>query len=351
MAAYTAVDNPELYFQTVLYTGDGSGDLDITLPGDEDMVADLVWQCTRNTTSERNIYDIARGIKNRMHSDTGEAENVRNGVISFDSDGFSVGDHSGSNTNTNTYVNWCWNSQGGAGSSNTAGSINTTTTSVGQTQGFSISTYTGNGTAGATIGHGLGAKPAFIIQKNRDDAENWQVQHKSHGAENYLTLSTSNGVEALASRWNDTEPTTTLISLGSDSSVNLSGEDMVIYAWAEVQGFSKFGKYIGNGSANGAFVYLGFRPAWVLVKQTNTDSEDWAMWDNKRDPTNDGASNSAITNDSDQPADTHIIDFLSNGFKLRSTDNIVNDTDDSYIFAAFAEAPFVNSNGVPNNAR
>ena len=351
MAAYTTIDDPEAYFQNVLYTGDGSVDQDITFGGTNDMQPDLVWQATRNTTSERNIYDSVRGVTKRLHSEDGEAETTRNGVISFDSDGFSVGDHSGSNTNTNTYANWCWKANG-TGSSNTSGSINTTATSANTTSGFSIITYTGNGSNGATIGHGLGAVPAFIVCKERSSDAAWTVfHHKNTSAPetDHLNISNTDATADNVDRMNDTMPTSTLITLGTSATVNGNTETYVNYVWTGIQGFSKFGSYTGNGNADGTFIYTGFRPAYVLTKATGA-TENWSSFDNKRlgyNPKN----YSQDVNVTIVERTTEDIDILSNGFKLRQTNSRFNTSGGTYIYAAFAEAPFVNSNGVPCNAR
>ena len=270
---------------------------------------------------------------------------------SFTSDGFQVDADDKVNTNTEAYAAWCWKTQGGAGSANTAGSINTTTTSVGQTQGFSISKFTGTG-SNATIGHGIGIAPHFVIVKKTSGVQSWSVFHignTSAPETERLYLDTTAATADSDVYWQDTLPSTTLITLGDDDDVNTSSATYVAYAWAPVQGFSKFGGYTGNGNVDGAFVYLGFRPAWVVIKRTDS-TNNWLAWDNKRlgyNPDNDGfllqTEDTAETNDR--------LDFVSNGFKIRSTSSAVGASAATFVYMAFAEAPFVNSNGVPNNAR
>jgi len=350
MAAYTTIDDPEAYFQVVLYTGDGSVDQDITFGGTNDMQPDLVWQATRNTTSERNIYDSVRGVKKRLHSEDSEAETTRNGVISFDSDGFSVGDHSGSNTNTNTYANWCWKA-GGSGSANEDGSVNTTATSVNSTSKFSIGIYTGTGSAGMTVGHGLGVAPDFIVVKKRGAADRWCAYHSANTSApetEAIYLSTTDATADDADFWNDVAPSSSLVTFGDKGDINAT-VTTVMYCWSAVQGFSKFGSYTGNGNADGTFVYTGFRPAWIMCKRSSS-TENWAIVDDQRDGYNvdndqlfANTTAAEITNDR--------MDILSNGFKCRTTNTEWNASGSTYIYAAFAKAPFVNSNGVPCNAR
>ena len=345
--AYTTIDDPEAYFQSALYTGTGS-ELAVTLAGDTDMQPDWVWLKGRSFADNHMVFDSARGVTKYMHPNTGAAESTAAETLkSFDSDGFTIGTESSMNTSSGTHVGWCWNTQGGAGSSNTAGTINSTTTSVGATQGISISTYTGTNTA-ATIGHGLGAVPKMIIVKRRNGSAVWYVHHQNLGSANYHIVITTTAVQGTGTgQWNDTLPTSTVFSVGTGSDTNGSSDTYVAYCFAPKQGFSKFGTYEGNGAADGTFVYTGFKPAFVMTKSIDSTSS-WFIYDNKREGFN--VDNDAlIAEATDAEATTDQIELLSNGFKLRASGD--PNVAETYIYMAFAEAPLVNSNGVPCNAR
>jgi len=347
MAAYTTIDNPELYFQVKLYTGNGTDDTSITLDGEEDMQPDMIWFNCRSHAEARVIHDSPRGIHERLFPGAEDAEGTAtNALQSFNSNGWTMGVNDQLNSNTKTYVAWCWNTQGGAGSSNTDGGINTTTTSVNTTSKFSISTFTGTGSA-STIGHGLGVAPNMLIVKRRE-SESWQTLHMgiSGEAEKYMTLHSNAAVVDSATSWNDTDPTSTVFSVGTSNSTNASSGTYVAYCWADVQGYSKFGQYEGNGNADGTFVYTGFRPAWIMTKSIDSTSE-WHIFDDQREGYN--VDNDALTPEGATELTTDMIDILSNGFKCRiATDPNVAET---YVYAAFAKAPLVNSEGVPCNAR
>ena len=351
--AYTTIDNPELYFQIKLYTGDASS-TSHTLDGDENMQPDLAWFKSRSRADNHRIVDALRGTNSiKPNATTAEVDSAADGFTSLDADGFTLNGSGGGgefNASSGTYVVWCWKANG-SGSANSEGNTTTTKTSANTTSGFSIITYDGDGAA-ATLGHGLSAVPHLIIQKNIDDTENWQIYHHKNTSApetDYFTF-TTNGTGDQASRWNDTAPTSTLITIGSDSSVSGSGESMVIYAWSEKQGFSKFGGYTGNGNADGAFVYTGFRPAFIIAKRGDADGYDWTMMDSKRSPFNE-ADDWLYPNMTSAEDTNGAVDFLSNGFKVRQTHSYWNTSGASYVYIAFAEAPFVNSSGVPCNAR
>ena len=354
--AYTAIDNPELYFQTKLFTGTGSA-LSVTLDGSEDMQPDLVWIKERSAAdSAHNLTDSVRGAGKGLFSNTSAVEydygTGSDGTVrSFDSDGFTLGTATQVNPSSVTMVAWCWKAGAGAGSANADGSINTTSTSVSTTAGLSISTYTGDGNASATIGHGLGIKPSMIIVKPRADAGyDWNVQHGSLGATKYLYLSSTAAVATNAGMWNDTEPTTSLFTIGTYDNVNKSSSTYIAYCFAEKQGYSKFGSYTGNGNADGTFVYTGFRPAFFLFKKSSAAGNNWGIFDNKRTTFN--VVNKGLKPDSNEAEYTgNDCDFLSNGVKIRATGGDIGADGITYIYMAFAEAPFVNSNGVPCNAR
>ena len=262
----------------------------------------------------------------------------------FESDGFQVGTSSEVNNNSATYVAWNWKANG-SGSSNTDGSINTTATSANVDSGFSISTYTGTGSA-ATIGHGLSKAPEMVIAKRRDTgSSNWWVYHKDNTAAPETDGLRLDGTNATTDDnfWNDTAPTSSLINLGTYGDVNASGGTYIAYAFHSVDGYSKVGSYTGNGNADGTFIYTGFRPAFVLTKVTNA-ADDWSIADSSRSPDN-VAGESLRPNSSSAEDSAADIDILSNGFKVRQADSHrINYDGDTFIYLAFAETPFKYSN-------
>jgi hypothetical protein len=340
--AYTSIDNPELYFQTKTYAGNSSTQ-SITLDGSENMRPDWVWIKNRSDSRKHNLYDSVRGATKRLVSNDNVAEDTAgNGLTSFDSDGFTSGSEQDTNHNGNNFVAWNWLA-GGSASSNSDGSI-TSSVSASTTAGFSIVSYTGNGSSGSTVGHGLGQTPAWILVKNRDQTDKWAVFHQSlpNGANSYMELDQSGASSnlSLSPPYWGTPSSTTFGGLHFDST-NASGEKYIAYCFAEKTGYSKFGSYTGNGSTDGAFVYTGFKPAWVMVKNA-ASVENWIMYDNKRDPINVmDTIFRANTDAAENTASAHNIDFLSNGFKQRNSDNQTNKSNEQFIYMAFAGAPFV----------
>jgi hypothetical protein len=321
------------YFNTVLYTGTGSS-LSVTGVGFQ---PDFTWIKGRSGATDHGLYDAVRGVQKQLESNTTTAETTETtGLTAFGTDGFTVGALAQLNTNTATYVGWNWKANG-AGSSNTAGTI-TSTVSANTTSGFSVVTYTGTG-ANATVGHGLGAAPGLVIVKGRNfSASGWIVWHSALSGTEYLSLESTNSVGSNATVWNSTVPTSTVFSLGTNSQVNGSGNTYVAYCFAAIPGFSAFGSYTGNGSADGAFVYTGFRPAWLLVKRTNLNGY-WTLVDAKRNTYN-VMGEWLYPNAADAGATNTSFDFVSNGFKLRYTGGDANASGSTYIYAAFAENPF-----------
>ena len=352
--AYSAISKPSLYFNTKLYTGNGSTQ-SITGVGHQ---PDWVWIKRRDSSGSHIITDAVRGTGKIISSNSGGAEfdEGSNGVSAFGTDGFSIGNLSSINTNSGTFASWNWKAGGGQGSSNTDGSINTTYTSVNTTAGFSIVSYTGTGSAG-TLGHGLSAVPKMIILKERGGTENWMVYHASNTSApetDYLLLNSAAATADANTVWNDTAPTSSVFSIGTDSSVNTSGDTYIAYCFAEKKGYSKFGSYVGNGNTNGTFIYTGFKPAWVMVKRTDS-TNNWMMIDNKRTPSNTGTvpelfadSNSAENNSTDGR-----FDYLSNGLKARGTNAVINASNATYIYMAYADEPLVANVGqsIPATAR
>jgi hypothetical protein len=342
------IADPSAYFQPTLYTGNGvgsgSGGQEINQVGNSTFQPDFVWIKVRNLGTETHcLQDVVRGADKRLQSNSTAAENTETeGLLSFDSDGFTVGSRDPFNKNTATYVGWQWLADNTTGSSNTDGSI-TSTVSAG-TSGFSIVSYTGTG-ANATVGHGLGVAPQMIIIKNRPDADNWIVYHEAMGATKGLSLNAASAPTTAVTYFNNTAPTSSVFSIGSGGGTNGSGDAQIAYCFAEVEGFSKIGEYTGNGSTDGAFIYTGFKPAFVLWKQyTNLGTNSWGIRDSARDPYN--VVESVLrpdTSGAETTASSAYADFLSNGFKLRATDGFVNKASSNYLYLAFAESPFKTS--------
>ena len=354
--AYTTIDDPTIYFNTVLYTGDGTSSKAITGVGFQ---PDWVWLKARNHAYSHQLFDVVRGASQLLSSEESSAEQTLSGVSSFDSDGFTVGSDAGSNGSAKTFASWNWKA-GGSASSNSDGDI-TSSVSVSTDAGLSIVSYTGSGTDSDTVGHGLGAAPKMIILKKRNALDNWYVMHTSLTTNNSLNLDTTNAqrsTSVLTYGVLSTSPTSSTFSFAAGGgavptgNVNNSGSTYIAYCFAEKKGYSKFFSYEGNSNSDGPFVYLGFRPAWLMVKPIDA-SDNWVMFDNKRH----NALNSSVSpyflyanKNFAETTDTKLIDFLSNGFKIRASGNTVNRSS-TFIGMAFAEQPFVNSSGIPCNAR
>ena len=352
--AYTTIDNPSEHFNTVLWSGDGNTGRTISGVGFQ---PDFTWIKRRSSTYSHALLDSNRGGGKALSSDNTDAENTNNNILSsWNSDGFVIalsGVSAFSNTSGQTYVGWNWKANGGTTSSNTDGSI-TSTVQANTTAGFSIITYTGNGTSGATIGHGLGKVPKWIVQKNRERTDyNWQVYHEAVSSDpetDFFRLNTTAAVADDATIWNDTAPSSSVITLGNSIGGNASGEGIVVYAFAEIKGYSKFGSYTGNGNADGPFVYTGFKPAFTLIKRTDS-SQAWVLHDSVRAGDINPTDNYSYANATNAEAEDIDHDYLSNGFKIRATFNDTNASGGTYVYMAFAEHPFVSSKGVPVTAR
>jgi len=354
--AYTAIDNPELYFQVKTYTGNESDDYSITLDGDENMQPDLVWIKHRNGGNGHHMYDSIRGVTERIRSDTNAAEATQaDGLTDFDSDGFTLDDGNGVN-GAYTYVAWCWKMANGT-ASNSNGTNITSTVSANTTAGQSIVSYSGSGTTSDTVGHGLSSLDLLIV-KSRDETDSWFVKHKDLASSKNLNLDQTVAETDVTSAYSEgglsnlSGNTFGFLDGTSDANaVNESSEAHIAYCFKGVQGYSKFGSYDGNGNADGTFIYTGFKPRWFMCKAHNA-AEGWNIWDSKRSST--GNSLNEILqydNGAEFTATDWDIDFVSNGIKMRDSDGGFNYSGYSYIYMAFAEAPFVNSNGVPCNAR
>ena len=346
--AYTTIDNPAEYFNTKLYTGTGASN-SVTGVG---FAPDWVWIKNRdNGGAFHRLVDTVRGATKLLYSNGTNAEDTDvDSLTSFNVDGFTVGTSGGVNQSGQNIVSWNWLASNTT-TANTSGTISSTV-SANTTAGFSIVSYTGTG-ANATVGHSLGTTPSMIIVKNRSAVEDWTIYHSALGNTKFLDFTTG-ASQTSSTIWNNTSPTSTLFTVGTNSKVNGNTNNMIAYCFAEVKGYSKFGSYTGNNSNDGTFIYTGFKPAFILVKTTNT-TQWWTLLDNKRDTYNvatlgisPNSSNSESTFNTDRGP--HNIDFVSNGFKLRTDNSGINGTN-SFIYMAFAENPFVSSTGIPTTAR
>ena len=343
--AYSSIDDPTIFFNTVLFTGNGSTN-NITGVGFQ---PDWVWIKNRSSSKDHNIFDVVRGVNKKLESNTGIAESTLGGGLqAFGTDGFTLGDHDELNDNGDSHVSWNWKA-GGSASSNSNGSI-TSSVSANTDAGFSIVSYTGNSTSGATVGHGLSSAPKFVIGKAiNTSGEDWFTGNASNGFDKYIKLNDTHAVQTFSGVFNDTAPSSTVVTLGSNGIANSSSYNYIMYCFAEVKGYSKIGGYTGNGSTDGTFVYTGFKPALLLVKGTS-GTNFWYLYDNKRDPNNVIENKLEANSNAADYTSVDWLDFTSNGFKWRYGSD-KNASSSPYIYLAFAESPFVNSNGIPNNAR
>ena len=348
--AFTTIDKPTLHFNTKLYTGNGSNGNAVTGVGFQ---PDIIWGKDRTNSRNHYLVDVIRGTGEELRPNSNNHSAGDGSLMaSIDSDGFTVDSSNSLNNSGANYVSWNWKTQGSAGSANNDGSINTTTTSVNTTAGISISKFVTTGSA-ATVGHGLGVAPKAIWIKRTDSAHTWQCYHASIGPTKYLELNDAQAENTSSGRFNDTAPTSSVFSIGTEWGASAT---LHAYCFAEIPGFSRITKYVGNGNANGAFCYTGFKPAWVMIKSSSL-GQNWIMYDDKRGDkgspsiTDAGAINKRRnylyadgTNAESTGSD---IDFLSNGFKTKNTSAAINDNNAVYTVIAFASEPLVGSNNVP----
>jgi len=351
--AYTTINKSTDYFDTKIYTGNGSSQtLDMDNLG-------MLWMKNRTEQSNHNLFDSVRGgyytsapgpnLRTNSTTSAHGSDITSAYGITFGSSSSTIGSDGGGynyNQNSKSYVGWQWRA-GSSASSNTAGTINTTATSVDTTAGFSISTYTGTG-SNATVGHGLGVAPKFIMFKRLDSADDWTIYHHMLGATKKIDLNNTGAASTVSNVFNDTAPTTTVMSVGTNGRTNASGGKYVAYAFAEKQGYSKFGTYTGSGNDDGAFIWTGFAPKLVICKRYN-NTEQWTVTDSVRD--NNVSPNFArLNSDTTSAESTNTtwarIDKFSNGFKMRGTDTVSNGSGDTYIYMAFGQS-IVGSNNVP----
>jgi len=333
MSYTNGLDNPHLYFQCKLYSGDGSTDVSHTFDGSENMQANMIWFKRRNGSANNFLYDSVRGANRSLVPNDADAEATSGEqteyLSSFDSDGFTLG-HASNNVNGSgqSYVAWAWVESA--------------------TAGFDIVTYTGNG-SNRTISHSLSAIPKFYMIKDRGTTHNWRGYHFSLGATKNISWEIIAAEQSGSNYWQDTAPTSSVFSLGNQNETNQNTNTFVNYLFSEKQGFSKFSSYRGNANSDGVFVMCGFRPSMVWIKRVE-GSNHWFIWDKHRDGFNE--SNEYLKADAAEAESDGVnrINILSNGFKI-TTSNDGNNAEEKYIFMAWADAPFVNSNGVPCNAR
>ncbi|AXH71604.1 hypothetical protein P200_gp036 [Pelagibacter phage HTVC200P] len=340
--AYTTINKHTDYFNTKLYTGNGSTQ-NITGVGFQ---PDFIWQKERNGTSYFVITDSVRGNTKQLFPNVAAAEATdSNYITSFDSDGFGQGQNNDTNENSKNYVAWNWKAgTTGSGTTGGSGTNKSYSYSVNTTAGFSIIKYEGNGTAGHTIPHHLGVAPKLVIAKNRDASSNsWAVYSETNGNGLFFLDATDAGA-VYSSIYNNTAPTSSVVTLGNGGNANANTQNIVLYCFAEKTGYSKFGKYIGNGSTNGTFAYTGFKPSVVFIKDISA-VRNWVQYDNKRDTYN-YVRNALTSNDASavefDNSNYNRIDFLSNGFKMRGgSSGVGNDTNASggtYVYMAFGQS-------------
>jgi hypothetical protein len=338
-----AIPDGRTVMAATLYTGTGASLAVSNTVNGTSFQPDWVWIKSRSNAYNNELYDVLRGVQKRLISNLTNAESTSTTALTaFNSNGFTQGGQTETGANGATYVAWQWKANG-AGVTNTAGTI-TSTVSANTTAGFSVATYTGNGSAGATFGHGLGVAPSFVIVKERGNANGWLCYHISTGNTGYLELDATLSFQTLSTFLNNTTPSSSVVTLGTVSNVNRNGGTFVAYCFAPVAGYSAFGSYTGNGSTDGPFVYLGFRPRWVMFKNTTTGA-GWLIFDSSRNTYNltdlylqANQANAEAGNSTDNP-----LDFLSNGFKLRYSNSATNASAEVYIYMAFAENPFKNA--------
>ena len=356
MADYTTIDDPSAHFQVKLWTGNATTRT-IDLDNNATMQPDFSWIKSRSNTFEHYWENSTNGTNKYLRSNSSAAEETGT-VITYNSTGFGIGSGAENNTNATTNVGWFWKANGGTTASFTESGNNPGGThQANTTAGFSIVAYTGTGGAG-TVSHGLSVTPKMIMVKRTSGVADWMVYHASNTSApetEFLELNTTDATSD-NTRWNDTAPTTSVFSVGTDDAVNGDAETYLAFVFADVQGYSKFGKYVGNGNASGPFVYTGFKPAFVMVKCASAAASEWQIYDHKRPGYNFPNYNLSPNNTTAEYTGEsyHNMDILSNGFRVLLTDVAVNKSGETYTYMAFAEHPFVTStdtNSIPTTAR
>jgi len=329
--AYTTIDDPTAYFQAKTYTGN-AGTNAITNDGNSDLSPNWIWFKMRSNADNHTLFDTVRGVYKRIFSNLTQAQGTENtSLTAFGTNGFTLGSDGLANANSKTFVAWQWKESA--------------------TAGFDIVAHTGN-SSNHTVAHSLAAVPEMMISKNLSATSQWQIYTKAVGNTKALQLGGTGGPDTSSTYYNNTSPTSSVFTVGTDTGTNGNGNDMIVYLFRSVKGFSSVGNtYVGNGNANGQFIYLGFKPAFVMVKRTGSGSGSWWMRDNKIAPFN-VASNVLVANsDGAQTDGVGQMDFVSNGFKLRDTTDASNGSGSTYFYMAFAEQSIVSSTAVPATAR
>ena len=338
--AYTTINNPHQYFQSVLWTANGTNPRTITFGGSVDIQPDLLWYKCRSAAVPNILNDSVRGFGNDKELSSndataagGQSSETDGFVSAATSDGFTLaagssgGDHY-TNEGSRTFVAWGWKESA--------------------TAGFDILTHTGTGSSN-DVSHNLSAVPEIIFTKRTSATQGWFTFTKTSGSQKAVFLE-STGAESTQASAYDALPTSSVINYGSDNGVNGNGDDYVAYLWRSVKGFSKYGSYLGNGNSNGPFIYTGFQPAWVLIRNISS-VEGWHIFDNKRNGHNSDNTRLYPHSNEAEGDSSHTVDMLSNGFKVKSSTEGLNKNNDTIIYLAFAEQPLVNSSGIPGNAK
>ena len=352
--AYSTIPKPSVYFNTKLYTGNSSTNA-ITGVGFQ---PDWVWIKNRGANDSHYLYDAVRGVTKSIYSNLTTAEATKsNGLTAFGTDGFTLGNEGDINGNGNNFVSWNWKCETGvSGTTTGSGSSRSYSGRVNTTAGISIINYAGNSTSGHTIPHNLGAVPKIVMLKNLGDTGDWIVHMGAiNDPEKVTSLNTTDAATNFNAGFNTTTPTSSVFTLGNSVAVNDDNQQYIAYCFAEKKGYSKFGKYIGNGNADGTFVYTGFKPAFVMAKATTDSGQSWLTQDNKRNTFNLVTQRlfANLTNADSTNSDGGGIDFVSNGFKIRTNDGSTNASGQTRIYMAFAEEPLVANVGqsIPATAR
>ena len=342
--AYTTVNKSTDYFNTKLYTGNNSSSHAITGVGFQ---PDWTWIKAQNYAESHRLFDAVRGASNYITANSSGAESSSIPLTSFDSDGFTIGTTDNSVNGSYNYASWNW--KAGTTSGISGGDITPSSYSFSTVSGFSVVKYTGNGSTGATVAHGLGAAPKMVMVKGLGDTYGWKVWHTDLASGKTLNLH-NNNAEATDSNIISASSSTTFTTTGTYS-VNESGSDYVAYCFAEVRGFSKIGSYTGNGNDKGPFIYTGFKPAFVIIKKSTGSAQDWIMIDNKRGVFNTFGERLYPNLSNAEDTSGEYFDFYSNGFVAKTNTALWNNDNSTYVYMAFAEAPLVGSNNVPCTAR
>ena len=349
--AYTAIDKSTDYFVTNLWTGNNTAQTITGIP----FAPSFVWIKNRSTAESHTLVNTAVGANNFLKSNATSGNNTNSEFLkSFTSDGYTLGSADEVNNGSNNIVGWNW--KGGTTSgiaTNGTTTITPSAYSFDQTSGFSVIKYTGNGVDGAYLPHGLGVSPqVMIVKRSTDDGYDWYMYHVALGNQKYMQLNTANGVSGTDGMWGSFTPTSVNMKMSNDAQIGVSSKDYVMYCFAQKQGFSRCNSYIGNGNADGTFVFTGFSPAVVIMKNVTNGSTPWLIWDNKRPGYN--LTNLRLrpnTTDAEDTSTADPIDFLSNGFKCRGSNDDSNKAGSTFMYIAFAESPFVSSTGIPTTAR